>query len=175
MKKQIFISAAVLLLSAALSAQTTQQSRPQGQGKTQAHYRTREQSGTMTQTYEKKGTPTRTQTGRQEAMQAGYKNNGQMTSAQKHARNEERKALKKQQKELKKQQKEMKKQQKELKKHQREMNNHQKEIKNQDAIQNREKNMEREKTATMNKSAHKAIPPRTGAKMSKSAGPGVKK
>ena len=168
MKKQIFISAAVLLLSAALSAQTTQQSRPQGQGKTQAHDRTQEQSGTMTQTREKKGTPTRTQTGRQEAMQAGYKNYGQMTSTQKHARNEERKALKKQQKELKKQQKEMN-------KHQREMNNHQKEIKNQDAIQKREKNMEREKTATMSKGANKATPPRTGAKMSKSAGPGGKK
>lgn len=54
MKRKIFISAAVLLLSAALSAQTTQQSRPQGQGKTQAHDRTREQSGTMTQTREKK-------------------------------------------------------------------------------------------------------------------------
>jgi hypothetical protein len=35
-------------------------------------------------------------------MQYGYKNNGQMTKAQKHARNEERKALKKQQKEMKK-------------------------------------------------------------------------
>ena len=136
MKKQIFISAAVLLLSAALSAQIAQPSRPQVQGKTQAYDRTQEQSGSMTQIREKKGTPTRTQTGRQEAMQAGYKNNGQMTSAQKHARNEERKALKKQQKELKKQQKEMN-------KHQREMINHQKEIKNQNAIQNREKNMEK--------------------------------
>ena len=102
MKRQIFISAAVLLLSAALSAQTTQQSRPQGQGKTQAHDRIQGPSGEMTQTHEKKKTQTRTQTGRQEAMQAGYKNNGQKASVQKHIRNEERKALKKQQKELKK-------------------------------------------------------------------------
>ena len=168
MKRQIFISAAVLLLSAALSAQTTQQLRPQGQGKTQAHDRIQEPSGEMTQTHEKKRTQTRTQTGRQEAMQAGYKNNGQMTSVQNHVRNEERKALKKQQKELKRQQKEMN-------KHQREMNINQNEFKNQDAIQNREKNMEKDKTATMSKGLHKATPPRTSTKMAKSAGPGGKK
>lgn len=104
----------------------------------------------MTQTREKKGSPTRTQTGRQEAMQAGYMNNGQMTKAQKQARNEERKTLKKQQKELKKQQK-------------------------MQAKMEGEQYMEQEKTATQNKGARTSAPQRTATKMAKSVGPGGKK
>jgi uncharacterized protein YxeA len=91
MKKQILMTALALFICAAITAQTTQQIRTQTQTGKQSRVQTQEQPGTRT----------RTQTGRQEAMQYGYKNNGQMTKAQKHARNEERKALKEQQKEMK--------------------------------------------------------------------------
>ncbi len=138
MKKQLLMAVLALFISAVLSAQMTEEARSQKQSGRQSKVQTQEQAGT------------RTQTGRQEAMQAGYKNNGQMTKAQKQARNEERKALKKQQKALKKQQK-------------------------RHASLNSEQYMKQEKTATQNKGARPAAPQKSSAKMAKSAGSGGKR
>jgi len=150
MKKQLFMAVMALFVSSAITAQPNQQNRPQAQSGKQEKVQTRSQDRTQAQTHAGTGTQTRTQTGRQEAMQAGYKNNGQMTKARKHARNEERKALKKQQKDLKKQQK-------------------------QQTPMNSEQYMKQERTTTQNKGARPATPQKSSAKMAKSAGPGGKR
>lgn len=94
MKKQIILAIATLFISAAITAQTAEQERARNQSQTEAGSRKHAHEQTVVQT------------------QGEYKNKGQMTKAQRHARNEERKALKRQQKEMKKQEAARKREQK---------------------------------------------------------------
>jgi len=119
------MAAVALLISAGLSGQNANRTRTEQQNRS--------------------GETIQTQT------QGQYQNYGQMTSEQKHLRNQERKALKKQEKELKKQQKEMRKQ---------------------EAAQKRTQTMTQDKTAVRNKGARTGAPMKNGPKGPKGGGPG---
>ena len=125
MKRTMLLAAVALLISAGLSAQNANRTRTEQQNRS--------------------GETIQTQT------QGQYQNYGQMTSEQKHLRNQERKALKKQEKELKKQQKEMRKQ---------------------EAAQKRTQTMTQDKTAVRNKGARTGAPMKNGPKGPKGGGPG---
>lgn len=133
MKEHILFTVAALLISAAVTAQNTQQNQTQARQQQEQQAQTQAQSGTMTQTRARINEGTRTQ--------EQYKNQGQMTRAQKQARNEERKALKKQQKEMKKKQNE--------------------------AEMNQERYMDQDRTATKNKGVNKAAPQKNTVKAAK--------
>ena len=103
MKKQIIVVITGLLVSAAVIAQVPQQNQTQTQSGTRTQTQTRTQEAVQTQTQTQAGTMTQTRGQAGVQTQEQYKNQGQMTKAQKQARNAERKALKQQQKEMKKQ------------------------------------------------------------------------
>jgi curli biogenesis system outer membrane secretion channel CsgG len=73
MKTQVILTIAALLLSAAVTAQTSQPAQSRDQKREQAQTHTRTQDPVQVQTQDQ------------------YKNQGQMVSDQKHARNQERK------------------------------------------------------------------------------------
>jgi hypothetical protein len=109
MKSKAILTIAALLAGAVLTAQTTEPVQSQNHRREQAQTQTRTQDPAQAQTQ------TRTQDPVQAQTQTQYKNQGQMVSDQKHARNQERKAQKNQEKEMKRQQKELKKQEKKMK------------------------------------------------------------
>jgi len=166
MKKQIIMAVTALFISAAITAQQATQAGTQTREKAQSGTQTQTRAGAQTQTQTQAGIRTQTQTRIQDQSQTAtkaqsgtmaqtqtriqdqsqYKNQGQMTMAQKQARNEERKALKKQQKEMK----------------------------NQEAVKEGNVYREQEKTATQNRGARTATPQRQAAKVSRSTGAGRK-
>ena len=146
MKNRMLMSIIAFMICAGLFAQEPVQ-QPQRPDKTKVK--------TQSQPMDSVGKPERTRVQEQPAgmtqTQTEYKNRGQMTSAQKHARNEERKAHKRQQKELKRQQRE---------------------ARNQEAAREREMNMERAKPAPGGPEARPAPPQRKGSGNTKGGGKG---
>ena len=122
MKNQILMGVAALLISAAVTAQPSQQAQNRNKEKVRTEVKNQPQGPV------------------QVLDQDQYKNRGQAISDQRHARNEERKAMKDQEKARKKQQKQIRKLQKEMEKQHKNMQE-------QEGVQNREQNMGQERTS----------------------------
>ncbi len=144
MKTQIIMTAAALLISAVVTAQTTERTQTQKREKDKARTEVQNQPQGPVQVQD----------------QEQYKNRGEAVSNQRHARNAERKALKDQEKAMKRQQKELKGQQNA--------------IDNQGGTRASHRNMEMEQGADQNHGARPAATQQKTIKVSKGYGKGRK-
>lgn len=138
------MAAVALLISAGITAQEQEQTATQTQ--TRKQEQSRSQAGTRAQ-----GLPAN-----QVEVPDQYRNRGQMVSERRHARNEERKALKRQQKEQKKREKALPGEK----------------SMDQEGAMEREREMKQEKAAPQNRGARPAAPKGNAVKASRGSGPG---